>query len=183
MHCPRCGQQQISDETRYCSRCGFLLTAIAAVVANEGELPEPSAVAGNMDSPRRRGIKQGIFILLLAILIVPLAAMFHLATGTEPFLVAISAILLVAGGLLRTTYALMFEASAGGGIYQEGEAKPKKDRRFGRSSKTPELSAPAASVYSAPGAGVWRDTNELATVPGSVTDTTTKLLPNEKDAQ
>jgi hypothetical protein len=29
MHCPRCGQQQISDQTKFCSRCGFQLGLVS----------------------------------------------------------------------------------------------------------------------------------------------------------
>ena len=29
MFCPQCGQQQVSDVTRYCSRCGFPLDGVA----------------------------------------------------------------------------------------------------------------------------------------------------------
>ena len=39
IHCPKCGQQQTSNEIRYCSRCGFLLTGVSEIVANDGVLP------------------------------------------------------------------------------------------------------------------------------------------------
>ena len=29
MYCPKCGQQQVSDEMRFCSRCGLALTGLA----------------------------------------------------------------------------------------------------------------------------------------------------------
>src|SRR5689334_7647741 len=29
MYCPNCGQQQVSDEMRFCSRCGLALTGLA----------------------------------------------------------------------------------------------------------------------------------------------------------
>ena len=28
MYCPNCGQQQISDEMRFCSRCGLALSGL-----------------------------------------------------------------------------------------------------------------------------------------------------------
>src|SRR5215212_735776 len=40
MHCPRCGQQQISQETKFCSRCGFQMGLIPHLIANNGILPE-----------------------------------------------------------------------------------------------------------------------------------------------
>jgi uncharacterized membrane protein YvbJ len=36
MFCPKCGQQQLSEETKFCSRCGFLLTAVWDLVSNNG---------------------------------------------------------------------------------------------------------------------------------------------------
>ena len=34
MFCPQCGHQQISNETRFCSRCGLSLTLMTHLVAN-----------------------------------------------------------------------------------------------------------------------------------------------------
>src|SRR5215207_2229684 len=36
MYCPKCGQQQISDEMRFCSRCGLALSGLAEWVAGGG---------------------------------------------------------------------------------------------------------------------------------------------------
>src|SRR5687768_10297469 len=109
MHCPVCGQQQISDETRFCSRCGFLLTGIAEVVASGGNIPgRVGATSPASSSPRKRGLKQGLFIFLLSFLVVPLLAIATLAVNAEePFAVVIAAILLTVGGMLRMAYALM----------------------------------------------------------------------------
>lgn len=185
MHCPKCGQQQISDQTRFCSRCGFLLTGIAHVVANDGILPMQSSqsffAAG---SPRRRGVMQGLFIFLLSFLIVPLAAMVTVFLNIEPFLPAISAILLTVGGLLRMVYALMFESGVSGGNTLEQNVMAASQNLFAAKKDAGELPAAQsipASVYAPPpGTGRWRETNELE-APGSVTDSTTKLLHNEHD--
>ena len=184
MHCPKCGQQQISDQTRFCSRCGFLLTGIAHVVANDGILPmqaSPSFFAAG--SPRRKGVMQGVFIFLLSFLIVPLAGILTAFLNIEPFLPAISAILLIMGGLLRMVYALMFESGASGGNTLEQSVMATSQNLFAGKREAGEL-PPAqsipTSVYAPPGTGRWRETNELET-PGSVTDSTTKLLHNEHD--
>src|SRR5688572_16080431 len=113
MFCPRCGQEQTSNETRFCSRCGFLMTGVGALVANDGNLEAVSvAKPAKADTPRRRGIKKGLFIFLLSFLIVPLLAILTLmVNANEPYAVVIASILLVAGGLLRIAYAMMFESS------------------------------------------------------------------------
>ena len=40
MHCPRCGQQQVSLETKFCSRCGFQMTLVSELLAHGGTLPQ-----------------------------------------------------------------------------------------------------------------------------------------------
>ncbi len=39
MFCPRCSQEQVSEETKFCSRCGFSLSLVAEVLTNGGFLP------------------------------------------------------------------------------------------------------------------------------------------------
>ncbi|HKP68190.1 MAG TPA: zinc ribbon domain-containing protein [Pyrinomonadaceae bacterium] len=174
MHCPQCGQQQVSDETRFCSRCGFLLSGIAEVVANQGMIPnQKSGLTGKADSPRRRGIKQGVFLFLLVLLLAPLMGMLTLALNIEPFLVGIAVVLCVVGGLLRTVYALMFES----GMTDSAMMPAQIGTVESRSALPPSRSVPA-SAYTSP-AGSWRDTNDLQPQPGSVTDNTTKLLEKE----
>ena len=178
MHCPQCGQIQVSDETSFCSRCGFLLTGVAEVVANQGVIAKPG-LTGKVDSPRRRGIKQGLFLFLMVFLIAPLLAMMSVMLGFDPALIAISAIVCVVGGLLRMTYALMFESGASNTV-MTGSMPTALPGAESRSSLPPAKSVPASS-YASPAAGSWRDTNDLQPQPGSVTDNTTKLL--QKDDQ
>jgi len=184
MHCPVCGQQQISNETRFCSRCGFLLTGIAEVVASGGLIPG-RAIANSVasSSPRKRGLKQGLFIFLLSFLVVPLLAIATIADNAdEPFAVVIAAILLTVGGLLRMAYALMFESNAP--TLLTGDISPQAPHLFGsqpNASALPPARSMPASSYAPPSTGSWRDTKDLEHQPGSVTDSTTKLL--QKDDQ
>lgn len=177
MHCPTCGQQQVSEDTRFCSRCGFLLTGVAEVVANGGVIPGSHSPKGK--SPRKRGAMQGLFVLLLSLLIVPLVVVFSIGLRLGPGLPIFIAILLGAGGLLRIAYAFMFESNEGDGMTIE----EKVVARIRNPSEVPALPAqqsPPAADYVSPGPSSWRDTNELA-VPHSVTDNTTKLLEKEQD--
>jgi len=187
MHCPKCGQQQISEETRFCSRCGFLLTGVTQVISNEGIIPAPASTFFAADSPRRRGVKQGAFIFLLSFLIVPLAAMLTLALRLEePFLPAVAAILLTVGGLLRVAYALMFESGNPGGRTLEENVLAASQGFISKKKQPGDLPAAQSipvDAYAPPAAGTWRDTNDLAPTPGSVTDSTTKLLTKEEESQ
>jgi hypothetical protein len=194
MFCPICGQQQISEETRYCSRCGFLLAGVTRLIANGGALPEfssPPSGGAKKDSPRKRGLKQGLFIFLLTFLVVPLVAILSIALEVkEPFAVAICAILLSVGGLLRMIYALLFESSepfaaAGGGKTLEQNVMDAAQNILGKNPAAaalpPQQSIPTSTYVPPAGgaAGSWRDTNDLtapAQQPGSVTEKTTRFL-------
>lgn len=184
MHCPKCGQQQISDQTRFCSRCGFLLTGIAQVVANDGIVPVQAPATFSAGSPRRKGVMQGAFVFLLSFLLVPLTAILCMAAGIGPEPVAVIAVILTVGGLLRMAYALMFELGAPAGNALEQNVMAAPQNMFGGNKEAGELppaqSIPASVYAPPPGTGRWRETNELET-PGSVTDNTTKLLHNEHD--
>ena len=180
MYCPSCGQEQISEDTRFCSRCGLLLTGISQVMRNEGLLPQifpPAGVAAKGKWFRKRGFKKGLFIFLLAFLIVPIIAVLTIAANAEPFAVFISLFLLTVGGLLRMVYSLLFEDDP----ITQTEPEQENLRFFGQSRKTsalpPQQSIPV-SAYAPPKQGTWRDTNDLAGQP-SVTEHTTKLLEKE----
>jgi len=181
MHCPKCGQQQISEETRFCSRCGMLLTEVAKIVATDGLVP---VAKGANSSARVRGLKHGLFFLLTSILFVPLAAIIALAVEARtPAFPAIVAFLTVVGGVLRMAYALLFESGDAGTakVKNKGEDKNylKNVAVAGELNAMPAESA--APFYSAPEQGKWRDTNDLSRQPGSVTDGTTKLLHHEHE--
>src|SRR6476661_9724307 len=176
MHCPKCGQLQVSDDTRFCSRCGLLLTGIAQVVARGGVMPNAgSEVRKGGSSPRTRGLKKGLFIFLLAFLVVPILAIFTVMARAEPFAVVLSAIFLTVGGMLRAAYALMFESSVSDSpefAAVGGVASPAFLSGSAASNALPPNQSVPADAYLSP-SGRWRDTNDLAADPPSVTDSTT----------
>ena len=182
MYCPQCGQERISVETSFCSRCGFLLTGVAELLQSGGVMPMAlQAAVSKRPTARNRGLKQGLFIFLLTFLVVPIVSIITVAINAEPFGVAISAILLFCGGLLRMVYALMFESNEPGSLTLEDKmiASTAGQNLTGRPTQSalpPQTSVPA-QAYISPAAGNWRDTNDLQ--PRSVTENTTKLL--EKD--
>lgn len=184
MFCPVCNQEQVSNETRFCSRCGFLLTGISQVIAGGGALPHfQTNNDSNAISPRKLGVKQGALLLFASFLIVPLLAIITIAVRAEPFVVAAAAILLGGGGLLRIIYALLFEGSypsiTNDSVLPEAVKNILSSKKKSRGALPPQQSAPVSS-YVPPTSMNWRDTNDLAAAaPPSVTDPTTKLL--EKD--
>ncbi len=183
MFCPICGQQQVSENTRFCSRCGFLMTGTIQVVANNGEVPGQLAQHSVQleDSPKKKGVKQGGFVMLSGLLIVPLLAIIHAALNAEPYLVAAAAIISFWGGILRIIYALIFQPGAPKQLpstyFTQHSAQPGLIGNQSVNALPPQQSIPATD-YAAPHAGSWRETNDLVS-PTSVTDSTTKLLQKE----
>ena len=182
MHCPKCGQHQTAEDTRFCSRCGFLLTGIADVVAHNGMIP--SAPVDERLTPRRAGVFKGLFMILSLLLIVPIIAVISLAANAEPYFVVLALVLLGVGGILRIAYALMFESTVPGAVTLEQKVLKRKrsaELEEGEHRALPPHQSVPVGVYSPPTTGKWLDTNELNRPMGSVTDSTTKLL--EKDAE
>ncbi len=70
MHCPQCGQQQVVDEMRFCSRCGFPLSVVTEVLSHGGTLPEREAEAAAPKlTSRQRGKRLAVILLLTGILL------------------------------------------------------------------------------------------------------------------
>ncbi|HEX8246791.1 MAG TPA: zinc ribbon domain-containing protein [Pyrinomonadaceae bacterium] len=180
MFCPTCGQRQITEETRFCSRCGFLLTGVPQLIANGGVLPQalPSVEAKAM-SPRRKGLRQGGMLFMSGILIVPLLAVTLVGIlNMQGFPVAIAALLTFLGGILRMIFALLFESNQPYGATLEENVLNTAQNFLGKNKSAaalpPQQSIPTSS-YVPPTAGNWRDTNDLNATP-SVTENTTKFL-------
>lgn len=178
MYCPQCGQQQVSEATRFCSRCGFLLEGVAVVLAAGGQVPMRYVQPGSTKlSPRSKGIRQGAMLMLSTLLVVPLVSIISVfIIGYPEIIVPIFAISLFVGGLLRMLYALLME-----------EAVPQLDNNqmAGYSATpTPQFESlprsvlPPASANSATG---WRPRPNTAEIyqPPSITENTTRLLDKE----
>lgn len=186
MYCPQCGQQQVQEERRFCSRCGFPLGGVLELLATGG-LIQTSDASGieRARSPRREGVRQGTLMILLGIVLVPLVAIFSTFVLDHPELfVPPTAIIFFLGGLIRIIYAL---------IFQEGELRKKRELApsYAAPSFAPaRMSAPPARAPALPPAqstsiNNWRpparaDTSELV-APPSVTEQTTRLLDEKID--
>lgn len=179
MFCPRCGQEQVNNETRFCSRCGFLMTGVSEIIANDGLIPEKYVnINDAKNSPKKRGIKQGTMLFLSGILIVPLLGIIFVGImDFEGYIVGIAALLTFLGGILRILYALLLESgNPNDNTLEENVLATSQkflNKQKNKKSLPPEQSIPA-SAYVPPTAGNWRDTSDLE--PSSVTENTTKLL-------
>jgi hypothetical protein len=66
MYCPKCSQQQVSDDFRFCSRCGFQLSVVKALLGdNETSLTQNSAAEASAGSPRKKDMMIGAALMFL----------------------------------------------------------------------------------------------------------------------
>jgi hypothetical protein len=177
MFCPECGQQQASDEVRFCSRCGFQLAGVTGLLATRGALPVGAVPASAApETPRRKGVRQGAKLLLFGIFLAPiLGILSEVSRGGLPEELPVIGAVIFLGGLLRIIYAALFED----GPYRRQAAPhpvyvPPQEAR-GAAGLPPARSTPARDD-AAPRA----DTSEISYRP-SVTEGTTRLLDEQGD--
>jgi len=182
MHCPRCGQQQVTEETKFCSRCGFQLGLVAELLAHGGVLPQLAELYKGKGTwfTRKNGVIFTVLWFIFFVMMVP--AFFGIADVEEA--AAVSAVfgvfstimlLIISLGLLKKTpkayQQMSMEAQVG--------AVPLYPQAHQPGALPPQQQHPA-STYAAPQGG-WRtpDTGELVE-RGSVIENTTKLLKHDE---
>ena len=183
MFCPQCGQQQISAETRFCSRCGLPLDLVAEVIVNGGTLPQIEELYKGKRKlfSRRNGLIFSLFWFLFFVLI--MTPFWGILDVDE--LAAMSAILGIFGGLIIMLSSLFFlksdpksfnkQLETKAGIY--GQNNLGANHR-NQTALPPQQTYPV-SDYVQPPAGSWQSNTEDLQ-PTSVTEETTKLLKKEQ---
>ncbi|HEX8187794.1 MAG TPA: zinc ribbon domain-containing protein [Pyrinomonadaceae bacterium] len=181
MFCPQCGQQQVSDAARFCSRCGFQLAAVSGLLATGGRgaaVTEPVFEAVPAPpSPKRKGAQFGGKVMLSGMFLTLALALLDELIGT-PGGMAIAGVIIFLAGFFRLLYALLFED----GPYRQHLLRQPAYTPQPQFAPPPAVSAlppPQAQPAYAPPRP---DTSELAYRP-SVTEGTTKLLERERDEQ
>lgn len=176
MYCPKCSQQQLSDDVRFCSRCGFSLSGVAELMTTDGVLVRRPAGAGDERlSPRQKGVRMGALLMLTCSLIALVQA---LMPSLIDKLVVLAAPVIIGFfvGFVRLLYALFFE-----------EKELSSKQRAATSHEASELwGTPAASLPPRRGVSVadWARRSNTAEMvrPLSVTEATTELLKNDSGA-
>lgn len=184
MYCPKCAQPQLTEETQFCSQCGLSLKSLKEIVLAEGRGKLGQSEKGEAKrSPRQKGVRQGVMLMLLSVILIPayilLAALFpandrlvESAVSDTPFEKISQAVLLTIFmlGLARMLYARFFQES---NIDEEGSAEP----------DTVHLSVSAANHVLPPAQGTpvssfgsWRVNTGEIVQPSSVSEHTTKSL-------
>ena len=171
MYCPQCGLQQISDNTRFCSRCGLAIGGLTEWLSGNAMLATPPVLPTLYPSPRRKGMKNGAKLMFLSGVLLPI--FFGLALMVDepaPLLIPFTIFL---AGLFYLLYSRLFlEASPA-----PHQAYLPPPVRLASPAYNQALPPASASAMGNLGQNQAR-TSELAQ-PASVTEHTTRLLDND----
>lgn len=169
MFCPKCGQQQIADNTRFCSRCGLPIDGLAQWLAGEAPaVPRDQGLAVAV-SPRRKGIRRGAKIMFLSAVLTPVFLLLSvIADGAEPLIIPF---MLFLAGLSVILYSSIFQEKA------TTETMQARQVQLGSAFGTNAL-PPPSNTWPNSRRGPEVRTAELAQPP-SVTEQTTKLLRDD----
>jgi len=179
MHCPRCGQQQVSDQTKFCSRCGFQLGLVSEMLENGGYLPQLAELQKGKGTKftRKNGIIFSILWLIFWMMMVPA---FFAALGANRIPGAFAAFGFFSFVMLMVTSLTLLKRAPKS--YELGPQQMEPSMLYGNPTMgalPPQQSQPASSYM--PPEGSWKvpDTGDLVR-PGSVTESTTKLLKKDE---
>lgn len=171
MYCPNCGQQQVSDEMRFCSRCGLALSGLAEWLAG-GALPirhQDEVKSGGL-SPRRKGMRRAAKLMFFSGVLFPIFLAISIAVEEAGPLGIPFGLFFIA--LVMMLYARLFSDKTVPAINPAAQTSA-------LGSNSTRASLPPAANMPMPGIGRQHvRTNELAQPP-SVTENTTKLLDSE----
>jgi hypothetical protein len=156
------------------------MDGVIHLLANNGMLPvyrstdEPTQM-----SPRKRGVRQGMILLLTGALLVPILGVLSSYSNSTflEVLVALAAIICFVGGPLRILFAAVFEEGAQDKLVRPYVAAPVPAQHFAPQVQRAGLPPPAVQ----PPIG-WksRPTTAELVAPTSVTEHTTRLLNKEE---
>ena len=174
MYCPQCSQQQVAEEMRFCSRCGFPLAIVSELVRNGGALAEFDTEGNRQLSPRQMGIRWGALLLIITAVLIPIVAlMTAMKNDFGVLFVPVLVVFLI--GVARLLHAYLLAQNTPNQVESSSTVRTRGLAAAHTSALPAGQSMPAAS---------WKqpvNTSEMAQ-PTSVTENTTKLLTDETEA-
>ncbi len=180
MFCPNCGQQQVSQEIKFCSRCGFPLGLVSEILSHGGFLPQLAELYKNKNFfSRRNGLIFSLFWFMFFVLILtPLSGIANLdgLAGVFALIGTMGALILIAASFL-----ILKKEPTKFDIPQNAlSSSPVKDLHEARQTALPPPQTQPAQSY-VPPTNSWKaaDTGDLVR-QHSVTDETTKLLNKDE---
>lgn len=164
MFCPKCGYQQVSNDMRFCSRCGFSLAGVAELLIKNGLEPQ---AGGLLEKRAHRVSRVGASLLLFSIVSAPIFMI--LSALTDSPVPLFGSLFLFLAGLAFIAHHWIFSESV-----RPESRNPTELAPAARDQYLPPLrEIRAADLFG-------RDTSDF-TPPPSITDSTTKLLENESE--
>ncbi len=181
MFCPRCSQEQISNDTKFCSKCGFPLGLVSEILVHGGFLPQLADLHKNKKIlTRKNGLIFALFwFMIFTMLLTPLWGV----AGVEE-LAAVCALIGTIGSMILVVASFAFLKKQPKSVENFVPELPIQTvNTLYQSNQTalpPQQTQPAQS-YAAP-KNLWRapETGDLAQ-PNTVTDATTKLLKKQSE--
>ena len=165
MFCPKCSQQQASEDLRFCSRCGFPLAGVTLLLENDGVVPLTKPTVS-----RGRIFKESLLLMFASWLVALVATnMFDWGGPFETVAKVGSLIFFVLGliGLLKFVFVFLF--------VRESVSAPSR-ATLASSARRAALPSPQEN----PLTDYPQRSNTKEMVPrGSVTENTTRLLNDE----
>ena len=172
MFCPRCGQQQVSNEMRFCSRCGLpiggLMEWLGRAAVPAAPVQDTQSSLSALPSPRKKGIRRAGKVMFASAVLFVIFLIIAIAGDEGGVLVIPFFIFFV--GLVMMLYARLFSSPVPQikGQYTPPGLGPMSN------ALPPHTHVPMHDIPQQRGR-----TNELAQ-PASVTEHTTKLLDNNQ---
>ena len=180
MFCPKCGQQQLSDEVRFCSRCGLALMGVAGLFEADGQTAAGLQTPAAGFTARQRGTRKGLLVISGGFAFVLLTLLLT-AIHEDFFDLLPLAALVIFVGLMRTLYAVLLEDDAAAHRAAKQAAKRMTViESAGGQRELPPAHSIAASEFAARRRHTGH-TTEIDAQPPSVTEGTTRLLEEERD--
>lgn len=179
MHCPRCGQQQLSSETKFCSKCGFQLELVAELISHGGILPQLASIEQKRTFFNKKNGVGFAFLWLIAFLFFAVIWEILDADPLSEICVAMGffgSFAILVGSLII----LPSSRTAARAKSLNSAPQPVGLPNAGGPAALPPGQPQPAGFYTAPH-GAWRtpETGELAE-RGSVIENTTKLLKQDE---
>jgi hypothetical protein len=107
MYCPRCSQQQVTDDVSFCSRCGFQLGIVKELLVTDGALAAHATdFKSGFLSPGRKGARLGAKLIFFSLISLPL--FFALSVNTDSPVPFWPPALVFLVGLMFVLYARIF---------------------------------------------------------------------------
>lgn len=107
MYCPRCSQQQLPDQVRFCSQCGFQLVAVSQLLRTEGI----NYIQAKEKLPliKRQELRKGAKLIFLSFFsVIPLFILAIIINHPLPLVVSLITFLV---GLAQIFYYFLFGES------------------------------------------------------------------------